>query len=157
MIKYLMLFIMMSGVVLSAPIPQKIGQFQAMDKVTGRTKTFTINVGEDYTFNKIKIHLKSCYANPPEETPENAAFLIVSHQEKELFNGWMFSSSPALSAMEDPVYDIWVLKCEGQVEFPTKPQTTEQIISDIMSDFNVENVTPQPTEVTLDEVAQIGD
>ncbi len=28
-----------------------------------------------------------------------------------LFSGWMFASSPALSSLEHPVYDIWVLDC----------------------------------------------
>jgi hypothetical protein len=30
------------------------------------------------------------------------------------FSGWMFASSPALSAMEHPVYDLWVLDCENK-------------------------------------------
>ena len=28
-----------------------------------------------------------------------------------LFSGWMFASSPALSALEHPVYDVWVIGC----------------------------------------------
>lgn len=28
-----------------------------------------------------------------------------------LFSGWMFSSSPGLSALEHPVYDVWVIRC----------------------------------------------
>ena len=40
------------------------------------------------------------------------------------FSGWMFASSPGLMALEDPVYDIWVIACstaapvvESVVEF----------------------------------------
>ncbi len=29
-----------------------------------------------------------------------------------IFSGWMFASSPALSAMQHPVYDIWVIDCK---------------------------------------------
>jgi hypothetical protein len=29
-----------------------------------------------------------------------------------IFSGWMFASSPALSALQHPVYDIWVIDCE---------------------------------------------
>ncbi|PZO87150.1 MAG: hypothetical protein DI626_04710, partial [Micavibrio aeruginosavorus] len=32
------------------------------------------------------------------------------------FSGWMFASSPALSAMDHPVYDVWVLDCLGKEE-----------------------------------------
>lgn len=29
-----------------------------------------------------------------------------------IFSGWMFASSPALSALQHPVYDIWVIDCK---------------------------------------------
>ena len=38
---------------------------------------------------------------PPGETP------------RPLFTGWMFASSPALSAMDNPIYDLWVLDCKN--------------------------------------------
>jgi hypothetical protein len=28
-----------------------------------------------------------------------------------VFTGWMFASSPSVSAMEHPVYDVWVIDC----------------------------------------------
>jgi len=54
---------------------------------------------------------------PPEETPESAAFLEITELRSDsdpvsLFNGWMFASSPALSAVEHPVYDVWVIDCK---------------------------------------------
>jgi hypothetical protein len=27
------------------------------------------------------------------------------------FSGWMFASSPALSALDHPRYDVWVVSC----------------------------------------------
>jgi hypothetical protein len=29
-----------------------------------------------------------------------------------IFSGWMFASSPALNALEHPVYDVWVIDCK---------------------------------------------
>ncbi|HEX2117044.1 MAG TPA: DUF2155 domain-containing protein, partial [Alphaproteobacteria bacterium] len=57
----------------------------------------------------------------PEETPESAAFVEVrdikpGETPKTLFVGWMFASSPAVSALEHPVYDVWVLDCKGRAE-----------------------------------------
>ena len=48
--------------------------------------------------------------------------LEIRDTEKEsssnqIFNGWMFASSPALSALEHPVYDVWVLDCLEPVEY----------------------------------------
>ena len=98
---------------------------RGLDKVTGRLSTMTVNVGEKTVFGALVVYVRVCYTHPPEETPENAAYLdIVENKEEgqlKLFSGWMFSSSPALSAMEHAVYDVWVLKCQGEPVTPPKP------------------------------------
>ncbi len=33
------------------------------------------------------------------------------YEDPVVFSGWMFASSPALSAMDHPRYDVWVLSC----------------------------------------------
>ena len=87
---------------------------QALDKTTGRTSFLTVKVGEPYTYADLTIFVKKCLTRPPEETPENSVFLSVSETDgAEIFQGWMFSSDPALSAMEHPVYDIWALECKN--------------------------------------------
>ena len=88
-----------------------------LDKVTARVNTLRVSVDERVRFGTLEIAVRSCFARPPEEPPENVAYIEVwqlkSGQElpDTVFQGWMFSSSPALSAMEHPVYDIWVLEC----------------------------------------------
>jgi hypothetical protein len=89
---------------------------QALDKITARVSRITVPVGGTVTFGPLQITAKACDKHPPEEPPESAAFLqIVEVKQGEApvgrFSGWMFASSPALSAMEHPVYDIWVLDC----------------------------------------------
>jgi hypothetical protein len=32
-----------------------------------------------------------------------------------VFSGWMFASTPALNALEHPVYDVWVIDCKTVV------------------------------------------
>jgi len=89
---------------------------QALDKITARVSRITVPVGGTVSFGSLQITAKACDKHPPEETPESAAFLqIVEVKPGEApvsrFSGWMFASSPALSALEHPVYDIWVLDC----------------------------------------------
>lgn len=99
---------------------------RGLDKITGRLSTMTVNVGEKTTFGALDIYARVCYAHPPEETPENAAFLDIVEKKEEgqlkLFSGWMFSSSPALSAMDHAVYDVWVIKCQGDQVPPPAPE-----------------------------------
>lgn len=89
---------------------------QWLDKVTARVSTITAPVNQKTRIGNLEILVRACRYRPPEETPESAAFLDIVELEsggpaKEVFRGWMFASSPALSAMEHPVYDVWVLDC----------------------------------------------
>lgn len=110
------LFCLIPMPLLATNLPMDIAVLRGLDKVTGRISTFSIPVGEVGQFGKTFIVPESCYTRPPEESPENSAFLYIYEkslkgENVELFKGWMFSSNPALSSMEDPVYDIWVLEC----------------------------------------------
>ena len=89
---------------------------RGIDKVTGRTDTAELTVGETTVFNSLHLTVQKCLKAPPEETPENSAFLLIEEENQNgalntVFNGWMFSSNPALSAMDHPIFDIWVLDC----------------------------------------------
>ena len=90
-----------------------------LDKVTARVDTIVIPVNKSVRVQTLEIIVRACLERPPEEPPESAAFLDVSEVKPgeptaEVFRGWMFASSPALSAMEHPVYDLWVLDCRDQ-------------------------------------------
>ncbi len=92
---------------------------QAMDKVTGKVEKLEAPVGETIKFGTFSIIVRACKTRPPEETPENFAFLDITEIKKDkdpqdVFRGWMISSSPALSAVEHHVYDIWLLTCENK-------------------------------------------
>lgn len=94
---------------------------RALDKVTATTRDYTIVIGENLKYGSLNIAVRHCEKRPPEETPETYAFLQITDartdgngeeaEDAKLFSGWMFGSSPALSALQHPVYDIWVLDC----------------------------------------------
>jgi len=94
----------------------KIVRLRALDKVTARTQTFEAHVGKTLQFGSLYIKARSCRKTAPIEKPEAASFLQIWDYDTEdkpqwAFSGWMFASSPALSAMEHPIYDVWVLDC----------------------------------------------
>ena len=110
------LLICFSLPVYSADIEGTAVLLRGVDKITGRTNTGTVPVGKPTTLRNLRITPLRCLKKPPEETPEDAAFLLIEEETKDhnfnvIFNGWMFSSDPALSAMEHPIFDIWVLEC----------------------------------------------
>jgi hypothetical protein len=102
------------------PIPdgtgRRVAELQGLDKVTARTQRFYAPVGETTRFGTLAITVGDCLVNVPEAPPESAAYLTIvdnkSGQETEkLFAGWMFASTPSLSALDHGVYDVRVLSC----------------------------------------------
>lgn len=93
-----------------------VAVLRALDKVAARVSTIEVEVGKPARFGRLEFFARACRKQPPEEPPESATYLQIweNHPEKgktEVFQGWMFASSPAVSAMDHPVYDIWVLDC----------------------------------------------
>lgn len=89
----------------------------ALDKITTQLSTIEIRQDQTVRFGTLEITLRYCRTNPPEEKPETSAFLEITdvghnNQSKKVFSGWMFASSPALSPLEHPVYDVWVKDCK---------------------------------------------
>ena len=96
--------------------PGQTVELQGLDKVTGRTSTFQAATGETVKFGTLVITVQACDRTPPTEPPESAVFLDIYEAREgesptDLFHGWMFASSPALNALEHPVYDVWALEC----------------------------------------------
>jgi hypothetical protein len=104
-------------------IDEPIANLQGLDKTTARISKFDAPVGTEAHFGTLSVLVRNCQRSPPEATPENAAFLEIfesrpGEAKEKLFSGWMFSSSPALSALEHPVYDVNLLECTGATPPP---------------------------------------
>ena len=89
---------------------------QGLDKITARIQTFEVDVGQTYKFGVLDIFVERCVFSKPIFKPESLAFIKIKDNSDRLsevkFNGWMFASSPALNALENPVYDVSILACK---------------------------------------------
>jgi hypothetical protein len=99
-------------------IAEPVALLQGLDKITARVSKFEAPVGAPVRFGTLSIRVRDCEKNPPEETPESAAFVEIdemrpNEDKTRLFSGWMFASTPALSALEHPVYDVNLLECKA--------------------------------------------
>ena len=99
-------------------IEGKTIKLQTLDKITARISTIDIKIGIPVRLVTLEINVKYCAYRPPEEPPEDAAFLEVrdlgynnKSKIENVFSGWMFGSSPAISSLEHAVYDVTILKC----------------------------------------------
>ena len=98
-----------------------IGVFQGLDKITARIKTFEIKVGVPKKFGVLYLNLQKCVFSKPLNEPESIAYIkvldksdkySVTKDKSQIFEGWIFASSPALNAMEHPVYDVSLIRCK---------------------------------------------
>ena len=89
---------------------------QGLDKITARIKTFEVDVSQTYKFGVLDIFVERCVFSKPIFKPESLAYIRIKDNSDRLsevkFKGWMFASSPALNALENPVYDISILACK---------------------------------------------
>jgi hypothetical protein len=121
---------------------------QGLDKITARVSQIKVPVGGTVTFGALQITARACDKHPPEEAPEAAAFLEVvevkpDEKPVQRFSGWMFASSPALSGMEHPVYDIVVLDCINGDGSTGEPPAADP---DAPADKDKKPAAPAPAE-----------
>lgn len=113
-------------------IDTNTAQMQAMDKITGKVSLIEVPVNGNVQFGSFSIVVRACKTRPPEETPENFAFVDVvddynSAKPVNIFRGWMMSSTPALNPVEHPIYDVWLLKCTDRQVDKNKLLSAEQL------------------------------
>jgi|TARA_B110000037_G_scaffold61463_1_gene75289 hypothetical protein len=96
------------------------GQFieiKILDKVSSKTNLLKLTIGEEKKFQNLLIKSLKCKNSEFDDNPEITAYIQVQdlinkdNNEVFIFNGWTFSSSPAVNPFDHPVYDIWLIKC----------------------------------------------
>lgn len=142
---------------------QPFVRLQSLDKSSARTVTFEARVGSTLKFGPLFIKIQACRKSQPLEAPESAAFLQIwelppgKTESQWVFSGWMFASSPALSAMDHPVYDVWVIECLEALPDPkvkaeeekeeADPATAPDIVPDAAEeDRSYDTEAPSETE-----------
>jgi hypothetical protein len=98
------------------------GSLRFLDKLTSETGDVTLGRGQSAKFGRLLVRLDSCRYPVANPSADSEAFLTIVDETTglELFNGWMLASSPALSALDHPRYDVWVLSCLTP-EAPAEP------------------------------------
>lgn len=104
---------------------RRVAIVEAVDKITAETMRFEVEVGgRPVRFQKTLIFTaRACEVSASDELVEDSiAYLEVSLQPRgvlqaseprQIFRGWMFASAPAVSGLQHPIYDAWVVGCRA--------------------------------------------
>ena len=89
-----------------------------LDKITAKTSEININLGETKKFGPLEIKILKCGKILTNNLEDNVAYLQVkdtSENDNEkvfIFNGWTFSSNPALAPFDHAIYDLQLINCK---------------------------------------------
>jgi hypothetical protein len=88
-------------------------ELRFLDKLTSETGDVALSRGQSAKFGRLLVRLDSCRYPTDNPASDSEAHLTIIEEatETQLFSGWMLASSPALSALDHPRYDVWVLSC----------------------------------------------
>ena len=113
---FLIFSLFLPGFVVSQEVKTEIADgaiLRGLDKVSGKVKDIPLYSGDTAIFGTLSVLLKSCRF--PLNNPAGDAFvrLVISEdrEQKNIFDGWMIASSPALNPLDHARYDVWALRC----------------------------------------------
>lgn len=98
--------------------PRKI-VFRVLNKVTAQSSLFKARPGESAKFGRLEVIAEMCRVSAPNSPTDYAGLLDIREHlpgkeggVKNLFHGWMYASSPSISGLEHPIYDVTMVTCE---------------------------------------------
>ncbi len=122
--------VMMAGPAVAADMAQAKGaEIRILDKLTGALTDADIAVGQSTTVGKLTVQLNECRYPADNQTAEAEAHMTIvdSAVSTPVFKGWMVASSPALSSLDHPRFDVWVMRCDvPQLDLPAVEPVPEE-------------------------------
>ncbi|MDC0010070.1 DUF2155 domain-containing protein [Candidatus Pelagibacter sp.] len=116
------LFFLVYFFLISQPLPLianegRFAEIKILDKVSSKTDLLKLEIGKELKFKGLLIKSLKCKNSEFDDNPEITAYIQVKdmtnkdNNEVFIFNGWTFSSSPAVNPFDHAVYDIWLTRC----------------------------------------------
>ena len=115
LLKIFFLIIFFSSPLLSEPLQMKYAKFRLLDKISNKLIDKTISVDGLDEIETLSIRVYACFSEPPTEISEDYVLVDIidnfQNLQKNVYRGWMISSSPEVTTLEHPIYDLWLLGC----------------------------------------------
>ena len=111
----IILFFFFSLSVYAETIEKKYASFKLLNKTTNKVSQKEILVDSTIYWETLKIEVLYCASTPPNEIPEDYVLInvydTINEENINIYTGWMISSSPDVTPLENPIYDLWLLDC----------------------------------------------
>lgn len=118
----------------------------ALDREARTNTRLRIPAGSQGTYGSLRIKVSGCFMSHPDDTFESWAYVEVTDTgradrkqlavlpqrnrtrvkeatgERVLRKGWIIASSPSVTPIDHPIYDMWLINCEGNGGAGPQPQ-----------------------------------
>ena len=98
-------------------IEKKYASFKLLNKTTNKVSTKDILVSSKISWETLNIEVLYCGSTPPTEIPEDYVLIdvydTINNENTNIYKGWMISSSPDVTPLENPIYDLWLVDCSN--------------------------------------------
>ena len=110
-------FFLLPLTVSAETIEKKYASFKLLNKTTNKVSTKHILVSSKISWETLNIEVLYCGSTPPTEIPEDYVLIdvydTINNQNTNIYKGWMISSSPDVTPLENPIYDLWLVGCSN--------------------------------------------
>ena len=110
-------FFLLSLTVSAETIEKKYASFKLLNKTTNKVSTKDILVSSKISWETLNIEVLYCGSTPPTEIPEDYVLIdvydTINNENINIYKGWMISSSPDVTPLENPIYDLWLVDCSN--------------------------------------------
>ena len=110
-------FFLLPLTVSAETIEKKYGSFKLLNKTTNKVSTKDILVSSKISWETLNIEVLYCGSTPPTEIPEDYVLIdvydTINNENTNIYKGWMISSSPDVTPLENPIYDLWLVDCSN--------------------------------------------
>ena len=110
-------FFLLPLTVSAETIEKKYASFKLLNKTTNKVSTKDIFVSSKISWETLNIEVLYCGSTPPTEIPEDYVLIDVydsiNNENINIYKGWMISSSPDVTPLENPIYDLWLVDCSN--------------------------------------------
>ena len=110
-------FFLLPLIVSAETIEKKYASFKLLNKTTNKVSTKYISVNSKISWETLNIEVLYCGSTPPTEIPEDYVLIdvydTINNENINIYKGWMISSSPDVTPLENPIYDLWLVDCSN--------------------------------------------
>ena len=111
------IFFLLPLTVSAETIEKKYASFKLLNKSSNKVSTKDILVSSKISWETLNIEVLYCGSTPPTEIPEDYVLIdvydTINNENTNIYRGWMISSSPDVTPLENPIYDLWLVDCSN--------------------------------------------